>query len=102
MDGHSQFRRSEPLVPELLVRNRRAPMNPRYEKVTKVLDLRVILLRMHLERRWKCEQISLQKPGTKGETRGLQRDVVYLCGPVAPSYRSTNAGGGGELRGLIQ
>ncbi len=26
---------------------------------------------------------------------GLQRDVVYLGWPIAPSYRSPNAGGGG-------
>ncbi len=34
------------------------------------------------------------------QSRGLQRDVVYLCGPLAPSYMSPNAGGGGKLRGL--
>ncbi len=35
--------------------------------------------------------------------RGLQRDVVYLGWPIAPSYMSPNAGGGGgELRGLSQ
>ncbi len=34
--------------------------------------------------------------------RGLQRDVVYLDWPIAPSYMSPNAGGGGELRGLSQ
>jgi hypothetical protein len=30
-------------------------------------------------------------------TRGLQRDVVYLCWPIAPSYSSPKAGdeGGG-------
>ncbi len=27
--------------------------------------------------------------------RGLQRDVVYLCGPIAPLYMSPNAGGRG-------
>jgi hypothetical protein len=27
--------------------------------------------------------------------RGLHRDVVYLCWPIAPSYMSPNAGGGG-------
>ena len=26
--------------------------------------------------------------------RGLQKDVVYLCWPIAPSYTSPNAGGG--------
>ncbi len=31
--------------------------------------------------------------------RGLQRDLVYLGWPTAPSYMSPNAGGGGELRG---
>jgi hypothetical protein len=30
--------------------------------------------------------------------RGLQRDVVYLCWPIAPSYVSQNTGGGGSLR----
>jgi hypothetical protein len=34
--------------------------------------------------------------------RGLQRDVVYLGWPIAPSYISPNALGGGELRGLSQ
>jgi hypothetical protein len=33
---------------------------------------------------------------------GLQRDVVYLCWLIAPSYTSPKAGGGGELRGLSQ
>ncbi len=27
-------------------------------------------------------------------TRGLQRDVIYLCWPIAPSYSSPNAGEG--------
>jgi hypothetical protein len=36
----------------------------------------------------------------KAKCRGLQRDVVYLGGPIAPSYMSANAGGGRELRGL--
>ncbi len=35
-------------------------------------------------------------------TGGLQRDVVYLRWPIEPSFMSPNAGGGGELRGLIQ
>jgi hypothetical protein len=34
--------------------------------------------------------------------KGLQRDVVYLGWPIATSYVSPNAGGGGELRGLSQ
>jgi hypothetical protein len=34
--------------------------------------------------------------------RGIQRDVVYLGWPIASSYMSPNAGGGGELRGLSQ
>jgi hypothetical protein len=35
--------------------------------------------------------------------RGFQRDVVYLCWPIAPSYTSPNAGGWvGGLRGLSQ
>jgi hypothetical protein len=34
--------------------------------------------------------------------RGLQRDVVYLGWPIAPSYMSPNAGGGRELRGFSQ
>ncbi len=33
---------------------------------------------------------------------GLHRDIVYLGWPIAPSYMSPNAGGGGELRGLSQ
>ncbi len=32
----------------------------------------------------------------------LQRDVVSLCWPIAPSYTSPNARGGGALRGLSQ
>jgi hypothetical protein len=36
-------------------------------------------------------------------SRGLQRDVVYLGWPIAPSYMSPNAGvEGRELRGLSQ
>ncbi len=35
-------------------------------------------------------------------SRGLQRDVVHLGWPKAPSYMSPNAGGVGELRGLSQ
>jgi hypothetical protein len=37
-------------------------------------------------------------------TGGLQGDVVFLGWPIAPSYMSPNAGGGGrgELRGLSQ
>ncbi len=31
--------------------------------------------------------------------RGLHIDVVYLGWPIAPSYMSSNSGGGGELRG---
>jgi hypothetical protein len=34
--------------------------------------------------------------------QGLQTDVVYLGWPIAPSYMSPSAGGGGELRGLSQ
>ncbi len=34
--------------------------------------------------------------------RVLQRDVVYLCWPIAPSYMIPNAGEGGGLRGLSQ
>ncbi len=34
--------------------------------------------------------------------RGLQRDVVYLGWPTAPSYMRSNAGGWGELRRLSQ
>ncbi len=33
---------------------------------------------------------------------GLQRDVVYLGCPKAPSYMCPNVGGRGELRGLSQ
>ncbi len=32
-------------------------------------------------------------------TRGLQRDVIYLGWPIASSYMSPNAGGGGEVAG---
>ncbi len=35
-------------------------------------------------------------------SRGLQRYVVYHGWPIAPSYMSPDAGGGGELRGLSQ
>ncbi len=38
----------------------------------------------------------------KNLSRGLQRDVVYLGWPKAPSHMSPNAGAGGELRGLSQ
>jgi hypothetical protein len=31
--------------------------------------------------------------------QGLQREVVFLGWPIAPSYMSPKAGGGGELRG---
>jgi hypothetical protein len=34
--------------------------------------------------------------------RGSQRDVVFLGWPIAPSYMSPSAGGGGVLRGLSQ
>ena len=34
--------------------------------------------------------------------QGLQRDVVYLGWPIAPSYLSPNVGGGGVSRGLRQ
>ncbi len=48
----------------------------------------------------KCR--SLFTPDQTPEIRGSQRDVVYLGWPIAPSYMSPNAGGGGELRGLRQ
>ncbi len=35
-------------------------------------------------------------------TRGLQRDVVHLGWPIAPSYMSPNSGGGVLLLGLSQ
>ncbi len=35
-------------------------------------------------------------------SRGLQRDVVYIGWPIAPSYMSPNAEGGWQLRGLSQ
>ncbi len=39
----------------------------------------------------------------KPTTRGLQRDVVYLGWPMAPSYMyEPKCGGSGELRGLSQ
>jgi hypothetical protein len=31
--------------------------------------------------------------------RGLLRDFVYLGFPIAPSYMSPNAGGGGRVKG---
>jgi hypothetical protein len=34
------------------------------------------------------------------QSRGLQRDVVYLALPIAPSYMSPNTGGGGGCRVL--
>ncbi len=34
--------------------------------------------------------------------RGLQRDVVYIGWPIAPSYMSPKAGEGGELWGLSE
>ncbi len=41
--------------------------------------------------------------GLISTSRGLQRDVVSLGWPIAPSYMSPNAGGGGgALRGLSQ
>ncbi len=45
---------------------------------------------------------SVAKSRQKLKARGLQRDVVYLGWPIAPSNMSPNAGGGGELRGLSQ
>ncbi len=43
-----------------------------------------------------------ENSASKEAGRGLLRDVVYLGWPIAPSYASPNAGGGGELRGLSQ
>ncbi len=40
--------------------------------------------------------------GTVCTTYQGVKDVCYLSWPIAPSYRSPNAGGGGELRGLSQ
>ncbi len=42
------------------------------------------------------DDLSFQR---KVEGRGLQRNVIYLGWPIAPSYMSPNAGAG-ELRGL--
>ncbi len=39
---------------------------------------------------------------TNHAIRGLQRDVVYLGWPIAPSYMSPNAGGGKEWPGFSQ
>jgi hypothetical protein len=33
---------------------------------------------------------------------GLQRDVVYLCWPIAPSYYESKCGGSGGVAGLSQ
>ncbi len=38
-------------------------------------------------------------PNNLDQLKVLQRDVVYLGWPIAPSYMSPNAGRGGELRG---
>jgi hypothetical protein len=56
---------------------------------------------------WKRKEddvIAWYLPGGGGvdRSRGLQRDVVYLGWPIAPSFRSPNAVGVGELRGLSQ
>jgi hypothetical protein len=40
--------------------------------------------------------------GYSNNLMGLQRDVVYLGWPIAPSYMSLNAGGGGESWGFSQ
>ncbi len=47
--------------------------------------------------------LALSVGGYRSQPRESQRDVVYLGWPIAPSYMSPNAGGGGgELRGLSQ
>ncbi len=48
----------------------------------------------------KCSQIAVSKCGGGVLTGGLQRDVVYLCWPIAPSYMSPNAGGWGRGCGV--
>jgi hypothetical protein len=47
---------------------------------------------------------TLREPAAseKEQGRGLQRDVVYLGWPIAPSYMSPNAEGRGELQDLSQ
>ncbi len=37
-----------------------------------------------------------------GSSRGLQRDVVYICWPIAPLIYEAQCGGKGGLRGLSQ
>ncbi len=49
------------------------------------------------ENRWRE-----RRNNRKERPRGLQRHVVYLGWPIAPSYMSPNAGGEGELRGFSQ
>ncbi len=55
---------------------------------------------------WKSDQATFVPLWERGYelcmTRELQRDVVYLGWPIAPSNMSPNSGGGGVLRGLSQ
>jgi hypothetical protein len=44
----------------------------------------------------------MYKCDSKMRVKGLQRDVVYCSWPIAHSFMSTNAVGGGELPGLSQ
>ncbi len=43
----------------------------------------------------KCNYCSKHHRRGLPSSRGLQIDVVYLCWPIAPSYTSPSAGGGG-------
>ncbi len=53
---------------------------------------------------WLCGRgtLGVQKGWRWPFNRGLQRDVVYLGWPIAPSYVSPNAGEEEEFRGLRQ
>ncbi len=58
-----------------------------------VLEVRKVFCKMVVSGGPEAE---VQKPKAKG----LQRYVVYLGWPIAPSYMSPNAGWGGQLQGL--
>ncbi len=44
-----------------------------------------------------CQCQSRNSPHGFDPSRGIQRDVVYLCWPIAPSCMSPNAGGRGRV-----
>ncbi len=63
-------------------------------------DSRLFLF-SHLQRSWMHRDFICGggEWGVRYRPRGLQRDVVYLGWPIAPSCMSPNAGEWGELRG---